>query len=391
MLAHVIAGHAAARGDLAWAKVVGQWVHFLAAGVWLGGLAALLVGIRGKPDATKASAVRRFSLVAGVALVAVVVTGVIRSINEIGSWSALFTTGYGIAVLVKAGLILALAGLGAVNRYRNVPKAGTSLKGLRKISRGELALAMAAVGTAAILATLVPPAQVPAEAGPPPGLTATGSDFGTSVRVKLEVSPGSPGPNRFSLTATDYDSGEPVEADVKLRFRSLAVVGAESELALTATDDGVYEATGSNLSFGGPWALSAVIQQSTDSAEVLLELATVCPAIQIDSPKPNLPVVNVVDTPDGGSVEGYLIDLGRDRFEVHFTFIAPNGKEVPVKGLPTITAWKQGAAPLTLDPIPLTSGHFIADAQLEPGDWRFDGTAPSAGGSSSGCFEESLG
>ncbi|MGH2710204.1 MAG: copper resistance protein CopC [Actinomycetota bacterium] len=390
MLAHVTAGHAAARGDLAWAKVVAQWVHFLAAAVWLGGLAALLVGIRGKPDGAKTSAVRRFSLVAGVALGAVVLTGVIRSIQEIGSWSGLFTTGYGIAVLVKAGLILALAALGAINRYRNVPKAGSTLTGLRTISRGELSLAVAAVGAAAVLATLVPPASVPALAGPPPGLTATGADFATSVRVKLDVSPGSPGPNRFSFTATDYDSGDPVDADVKLRFRSLAVTGAESELELAPTDDGVYEGTGSNLAFGGPWAVSAVIQQAADSTEVLLELATVCPAIQIDSPKPNLPTVNVVDTPDGGSVEGYLIELGGSSYEVHFTFIAPGGKEVPVKGLPSMTAWRPGTPPLSLEPIPLTRGHFIANAELEAGDWRFDGTATSAGGSSSGCFEQQL-
>jgi putative copper export protein/methionine-rich copper-binding protein CopC len=393
MLAHVIAGHAAARGDLAWLKVIGQWVHFAAAGVWLGGLAALLAGIRGEADDTKAIAVRRFSLVAGFALAAVVVTGVIRSIQEIGDWGALFSTGYGIAVLVKAALILALAGLGAINRYRHVGEAATSLRGLRRVSRGELALAVAAVGAAAVLATLVPPAQVPAQAGPPPGITVSGSDFAKSVRLRLEVSPGLPGSNQFSLHATDYDSGEPIEAQrVALQFSFLG--GAEvapSTLELHRLEEGRYHRNGGNLSIGGPWAVSALVQQGTDSVEVPLELATVCNALRIEGTKPNEPTVSTVDTPDGGSVEGYVIELGQGRFEVHFTFIGPDGKEVAVEGLPSISAWRRGAPVLALDPIPLTEGHFLAEAQLAPGDWRFDGSARSAEGSSSGCFEETVG
>lgn len=392
MLAHVIAGHAAARGDLAWAKVVGQWVHFAAAGIWLGGLAALLAGIRGEPGETKATAVRRFSLVAGFALAAVVVTGVIRSVNEIGDWGALFTTGYGIAVLVKAGLILALAGLGAVNRYRHVGQAATSLEGLRRISRGELTLAVAAVGAAAVLATLVPPAQVPAQAGPPPGITVTGTDFARSVRLRLEVSPGLPGANRFALQANDYDSGEPIEAQrVALQFSFLGSAEvAVSTLELEPVEDGLYERSGGNLAIGGPWQVSALVQQGADSVEVPLELATFCNALRIEGTKQNEPTVSTVDTPDGGFVEGYVIDLGQGRFEVHFTFIGPDGKEVAVDGLPSITAWKPGSAALSLEAIPLTQGHFLADAQLEPGEWRFDGSATSDAGSSSGCFEETV-
>jgi hypothetical protein len=330
--------------------------------------------------------------VAGFALAAVVVTGVIRSINEIGDWGALFTTAYGIAVVVKAGLILALAGLGAINRYRHVPGAATSLRGLRRISRGELSLAVAAVGAAAVLATLVPPAQVPADAGPPPGITVTASDFAKSARLRLEVSPGLPGSNRFSLHANDYDSGEPIEAQrVALQFSFLG--GAEvasSTLELEPAGDGLYERTGSNLSIGGPWAVSALVQQGADSVEVPLELATVCTALRIEGAKPNQPTVSTVESPDGGSVEGYVIDLGQGRFEVHFTFIGPDGKEIAVEGLPAITAWQPGSTPLSLDPIPLTQGHFLADAQLGAGDWRFDGSATSAAGSSSGCFEERI-
>ena len=79
----------------------GQWSHIVAAGVWLGGLAALLLGMRGAPSADKAAAVRRFSRFAAVALAVVVVTGVGRSVHALSSWDALVSSGYGQAILVK--------------------------------------------------------------------------------------------------------------------------------------------------------------------------------------------------------------------------------------------------------------------------------------------------
>jgi hypothetical protein len=160
---------------------------------------------------------------------------------------------------------------------------------------------------------------------------------------------------------------------------------------MSSSEAGVYHGDGSNLSIGGPWEVTALVQQETTGVEVPLELATVCNALRIEATRANEPTISTVETPDGGTVEGYLIPLGGPRYEVHFTFIAPSGKEVPVQGLPSITAWRPGAQALTLEAIPLTRGHFIAEATLDPGAWRFDGTATSGGGSSSGCFEEDLG
>ena len=72
---HVAAGHAAAGGWPNGASVASQWAHFAAAGIWLGGLVALLLGVRGAPSEEKAAAIRRFSRLALVALVVVAATG----------------------------------------------------------------------------------------------------------------------------------------------------------------------------------------------------------------------------------------------------------------------------------------------------------------------------
>jgi copper transport protein len=389
ILAHVIAGHAAARGDLAWAKVLAQWVHFLAVGVWLGGLAALLLGVRGKPSELKGAAVRRFSAVAAYALAAVAVTGLLRAVNEVGSWADLFTTGYGQLVLVKVALLLGLAGLGAINRYRNVPRAGTSLTGLRRISGGELTLAIGALAAAAVLATLVPPAQAPAAARTPAAFTARGSDFATSVRARLEVNPAIPGPNRFDLRVTDYDTGEPVDAQrVSLGFSYLGGADvADSRLDLRPTENGAYRATGSNLSIGGPWQVTALVQRGTDSVEVPLQVATLCEALEIPG-QGGEPTIYTVEVPETGSVEGYLISLGGGQTEVHFTFLDAQGRPVNVEGDPAMLAGQRGQEPHELQPEFLSRGHYFAVARLTPGDWRFDGAATGGENSLAGCFEQ---
>jgi len=391
MLAHVAAGHAAARGDLAWAKVVSQWLHFLAVGVWLGGLAALLLGVRGKPTAMKGTAVRRFSAVAAFALAAVAGTGLVRALNEVGSWGALFSTGYGQLVLVKVGLIGALATLGGINRWRNVPKADTSLRGLRRVSGGELVLAVGALTAAAVLATLVPPAQVPAAVRPPAAVTATGSDFATSVRTRLEVDPALPGANRFDLRVTDYDTGEPVDAQrVSLTFSFLGGADVEdSQLELRPQGEGRYRATGSNLSIGGPWEVTILVQQGADSVEVPLQVATLCEALEIPG-EPPLPTSHIVEVPEVGTVEGYLIRLGGGRAEVHFTFLDSGGTPIDVEGDPSIIAWQEGQDPQVLAPEFLDVGHYYGIARVGTGDWRFDGAASGGGVSLAGCFEETL-
>jgi putative copper export protein len=388
MLAHVAAGHAAARG-LTLPKVAAQWVHFTAGAVWLGGLAALLLGVRGEPTETKARAVRRFSAVALFALVAVVGTGVVRSVNEVGSWGALFSTGYGQLVLLKIALIVALIGLGAVNRYRNVPRARSSLGGLRRVSAAELVLALGALGAAAALATLVPPAQVPAEARAAAAVTATGSDFATTIRAQLGVTPALPGPNRFELRVTDYDTGEPIEAErVSLGFSYLGGGDIpESRLDLRPAHEAMYQATGSNLSIGGPWDVTALIQRGADSFEIPLHVATLCETTEIPG-HDHEPTVHEVQVPGQGSVQGYLVPLDGGQAEVHFTFLDEAGRPVRVEGNPTMIASRHGEEPQTLPPEFLAPGHYYAVARLGPGPWRFDGSATGGGASLAGCFEQ---
>jgi hypothetical protein len=258
--------------------VAAQATHVVVVGVWLGGLAALLLGLRGEPSAAKAAAVRRFATVAAAGLVLVVATGTLRAFSELRSWNELFSTGYGRAVLAKLALVALIAGLGARNRLRSVPAAAMDLGPLRRTSTVELTLAVAAISVAALLGTLAPP--VSASTPGIQGLSGTGADFATTIRVHLTTVSNEPGPNSFVARITDYDSGAAIrDANVQLRFTPLDDPGvAATSLVLTPSRPGVYVGSGPNLSFDGRWGVNVLVQRAGGAAEVLLELDPVGPA-----------------------------------------------------------------------------------------------------------------
>lgn len=158
MLMDVDTSHATA-GGLPRLNGAFQWLHALGVGVWIGGLAALLVGIRGAPREVSARAVQRFSAVAGVAVVVVGVTGLIRAGVDVGSVGALTSSLFGQLVLVKIGLLSLLVMLGAANRFRHLPRALHTLRGLRRVGSAELGLALVTLIVAGTLVNTVPPAS----------------------------------------------------------------------------------------------------------------------------------------------------------------------------------------------------------------------------------------
>ncbi len=382
--AHVSAGHAAASSP-EWAEVLAQWVHVVAVSVWIGGLAALLGRLRGTPDDTTAAAVRRFSSVAAFALAVVLGTGVVRAFAELTRWSALWESGYGVVVLVKVGLILTLAALGAVNRYRNVPRAHITVDELQRVSRTEVGIGAGALVAAALLASLAPPPE-PARAAEPAGIVASAADFATTVRVRLSAAPGTAGSNRFVVRVTDYDTGEPIRASrISLRFRYVddTSVG-ESTLELRRDGD-AYTATGLPLSIAGRYRVTVLIQRGGDSQEIALEIATRCVTTAVPGP----PTIYTVDLGAGATVQGYVRPGDAGPNEVHVTFFAASGNEQPVDRGLTLRG-SSGSRTLDLTSRKLSAGHFVADGDLEEGLWRFDFSATVSGASLRGCFTETI-
>ncbi len=107
--------------------VAGQWpvlavgttaVHVAAMAVWLGGLAALLLVVLRPFDEDQdfAAALRAFSRLAFVAVAALVVTGVLQTVRELGSPTALVETVYGRLLMAKLTFFLIAVGAAGVSR-----------------------------------------------------------------------------------------------------------------------------------------------------------------------------------------------------------------------------------------------------------------------------------
>jgi copper transport protein len=148
-----VAGHALDAGR-SWIEVPIDFLHVLAAAVWIGGLFALglVVPRSGAPAEVFAAAARRFSRLALASVIVLGATGVGRSLAELSAVSQLSSTGYGRAILVKTGLFAVLLGLGSLSRSR--VRAG--VERLRNVVLAELVLVLGVVVAVAVLTSLRP-------------------------------------------------------------------------------------------------------------------------------------------------------------------------------------------------------------------------------------------
>jgi putative copper resistance protein D len=116
MLTPGVTGHASssASHEVAVTTVA---LHVAAASLWVGGLAGILV-LLGQRRELLQVALPRFSTLAGFCLVTVTVSGVLTAQVRLGSWAALFFTGYGALVIAKAVALVLIGGLGLLTRRR---------------------------------------------------------------------------------------------------------------------------------------------------------------------------------------------------------------------------------------------------------------------------------
>ncbi|MQY37297.1 Copper transport protein YcnJ [Streptomyces sp. RB17] len=103
-----MAGHNAEGTHPGWGAVA-DLVHLLGVSVWLGGLTLLLLGVlpRRRPEELSA-AVSGYSTLAGVSVAAIAVAGAVLAWQIVGSFGALFHTGYGHLLLLKLAVLAAV-------------------------------------------------------------------------------------------------------------------------------------------------------------------------------------------------------------------------------------------------------------------------------------------
>lgn len=135
-----------------------DWLHVVAASVWTGGVlgfAVLLLGpFRTRPGSKRlllGKAVRRFSGVASVAVVVLLVSGIYASLLHLPGFSALIGSPYGRALIMKLGLVLIMLSVGAINMMDR----GRDPFG--RMVGAELALVFAVFVATGFLTSITPP------------------------------------------------------------------------------------------------------------------------------------------------------------------------------------------------------------------------------------------
>ncbi|MFE2723329.1 FixH family protein [Kitasatospora sp. NPDC059327] len=100
-------------GIQVWLALPLGMLHLIAMALWLGGLAAMLVGLRHGIGADVAD---RFSRIAFGSVAVLTATGIYQSWRGLGSWGALTGTEYGRLLLVKTGCVIAMLGVAWISR-----------------------------------------------------------------------------------------------------------------------------------------------------------------------------------------------------------------------------------------------------------------------------------
>jgi copper transport protein len=283
LLATASVSHAAAGGGAFWATL-SDFVHLLAASVWIGMLALLILYFRWAraafSDAERysvlAATLRRFSIVAVVSVALLLFTGVVNSLVELGGLADLLDTGYGRALLAKLLLLIPLLAVGARNAYllrpQLVQEAGErqirsrqillaeTEAGLHTTTRWELGFALAVLAVVALLVQITPARGRIQDAGGA-GETYVRTAEGDSLFVTLRVDPNQPGVNTFEV----YLAGDTQSVEgLRLEFTRPGGLGSISRLPLEASNPPTFDlGQGAFLTEAGSWTITLNVRRSS--------------------------------------------------------------------------------------------------------------------------------
>lgn len=154
-----LSGHVVTAGP-SWLTVSVLIVHTSAVAFWAGALVPLWQAV-GQLDAAAAPLVAQFSRRAMAAVMVLVVAGLVIAVLQVQSLGGLVETRYGLILLVKLGLVVALIILAAINKLRLSPALARAepkaAAALRRTIAAEMVLVAAILVATATLGTTPPP------------------------------------------------------------------------------------------------------------------------------------------------------------------------------------------------------------------------------------------
>ncbi len=276
-----LTSHAAATVNVRTEAILNDFIHLAAVAVWVGGLIALalaarliLVGAVREPplhayDSTErremlSALVRRFSLVAGISVVVIILTGMYSAWAQVVTVPALqvpYGRVLGIKVAVVVGLLLVAAAnlLWVRPRLRARGAAGTWLK---RLVAAEVVLAAIVLLAVGFLTSLEPARQVASREGIGVESELAFEEVSEGTQMVLEIDPGLVGPNTVSISLTD-SAGAPITnaTDVRVRLSYLDADFGEIPYSATEVGAGEFALEDQLISIAGAWQVELVVQR----------------------------------------------------------------------------------------------------------------------------------
>ena len=246
-----------------------DFVHLLATGAWIGALPALLLGVRalrgneteklhGKPTLL----VARFTGLATAAVIILTATGIYTALQRLGHIGELWSTTYGLALLIKLGLFSLLLAIGGYNRWRITPLLSSAarhtpaaLDQLRQSVRFEIAASVALLLAVGVLTASTPGRDALALA---PGYVSSATV--DEATLTLQVVRGNIAGDIFALDARGLPAG--IQPEVILRSSMPAHMAGEQDLELREIEPGRWGERASVLTMQGTWNIEAIVRAS---------------------------------------------------------------------------------------------------------------------------------
>lgn len=279
--------HAAA-ADTSNLETLVDWVHLVAAGVWIGGLvqlllaAALVAPYVSDRAGLLGALVRRFSLIALPSVTVIVATGAVQSISRLGGVKDLVHSDYGYTLLVKLVLLAPLMGLGAINlliigprfarlareRAKDILASFLPWEGRFRLALlAEIALAVGILAATAVLTNTAPPlgsasADLQGQITRNASGQALGSVVADDLQVTAWVDPGQPGVNEINVLINDLNGDWRDVERVLVRIKSLdRDIGESEEEGRPIHPPVHFIATTSQISLPGKWQLTVIVRR----------------------------------------------------------------------------------------------------------------------------------
>jgi copper transport protein len=259
LVSFAFTGHAATAAPQ-WLMRWAVPLHALCAAFWLGSLPVLVAAVRYRPAEQAHRLVLRFSAYALVSVALLVALGTAIAFVQMGHFSMLWESAYGLVFLAKVAAVAVLLAVGAHNKWEATPllavaSASAQATFVRAV-RVEYALFAIILALTAALGQIEPPrATIERDTR---ALAGGKADFNRSVEedgyiVTLSVTPARTGHNAFSLDITDASGQMVAPREVTLEM-SLPAAGIEALRRQTSRDSsGRFVYHSNDLATTGDW------------------------------------------------------------------------------------------------------------------------------------------